>query len=169
MADVLDPQMRLALIREHYEQPRHQGPIPEADVVMPGGNPGCGDVVVIYLKGEGETLKDIRFEGRGCTVSQAGTSMLLEEVHRRGLSPEAILEMDYHHMEELLGPEVVRARPRCATLGLATLKGAIKAWQRKRQARELGVELPPEPSADQIDGFVLGSEAWEAAGSREHE
>ena len=169
MADVLDPQMRLATIREHYEKPRHRGPIPDADVVMPGGNPGCGDVVVIYLKAQGDALKDVRFEGRGCTVSQAGTSMLLEELHRRGLSPEAILSLDYHHMEELLGAEVVRARPRCATLGLATLKGAVKAWQRKRQAQELGVELPPEPTAEQIDGLVLGSEAFDAAGPRQHE
>ena len=169
MADVRDPQMRLEIIREHYEKPRHRGRISDADVIMPGGNPGCGDVVVIYLKAEGDTLKDVRFEGRGCTVSQAATSMLLEELHRRGLSPEQVRALDYHHMEDLLGPEVVRARPRCATLGLATLKGAVEAWQRRRKAQELGMELPPEPSTEQIDGLVLGSGAWEAAGPREHE
>jgi len=158
----------LELIAEHFRQPRHFGAIPDADVTMPGGNPGCGDVVVIHLKADGDRLVDVRWEGQGCTVSQAGTSMLLDEVHRAGLSPEAILEMDYHHMEELLGSEVVKARPRCATLGLATLKGAVRAWQRRRALAEGGVQPPsaPPPGGDAPEtlGIVLGEGAREAAG-----
>lgn len=156
-------QPSLELIAEHYRKPRHFGAVPDADVVMPGGNPGCGDVVVIYLKADGDELRELRFEGQGCTVSQAGTSMLLEEVHRQGLSPQAILEMDYHHMEELLGSEVVKARPRCATLGLATLKGAIRAWQRKRAQQE-GAAPPHPPDAHEAPGIVLGEAAQQAAG-----
>ena len=169
MADLQDPQLRLELLREHYQEPRHRGRMEEADVVMPGGNPGCGDVVVIFLKAEGDRLQDVRFEGRGCTVSQAATSMLLEQLHREGLSAERVQELDVHHMEELLGADLVRARPRCATLGLATLKGAVAAWQRRRRARELGVELAPEPSQQEVDGLVLGADAWEAAGQQPHE
>lgn len=158
----------LEWIAEHFRRPRHFGAIPDADITMPGGNPGCGDVVVIYLKADGDRLLDLRWEGQGCTVSQAGASMLLDEVHRAGLSAEAILEMDYHHMEELLGSEVVKARPRCATLGLATLKGAVRAWQRRRALQEGGVLLPsaPPPGGEtpEMPGIVLGEGAREAAG-----
>ena len=157
----------LEWIADHFRRPRHFGSVADADIVMPGGNPGCGDVVVIYLKADGDRIQELRWEGQGCTVSQAGTSMLLEEVHRQGLSPEAILAMDYHHMEELLGSEVVRARPRCATLGLATLKGAVRAWQRRRavQAAAGGAAAPDgEGSPGDVPGIVLGDEARQAAG-----
>lgn len=162
MGETVDPQLRLALIGDHYRHPRNAGALPDADVTMPGGNPGCGDVVVIYLKVDGERLAEVRFEGRGCTVSQAGTSMLLEDVRSRDLTLAEILELDHHHMETLLGADVVKARPRCATLGLATLKGAVRAHLRRRQAQAAGVEVPAA-LPEEARGLVLGEGAWEAA------
>jgi len=69
----------------------------------------------------------------------------------------------------VLGADVVRARPRCATLALATLKAAVRAYLRKHQAREMGVEVPGGPSPQEVQGLVLGEAAWEAAGQRPHE
>jgi nitrogen fixation NifU-like protein len=46
----LDRQLQIQILLDHYEKPRHRGVLDEADVAMPGGNPGCGDVVTIYLK-----------------------------------------------------------------------------------------------------------------------
>ena len=169
MTEAGDAQWRLALIRDHYDHPRHRGALPEADVVMPGGNPGCGDVVVVYLKGDGKRLLEASFEGRGCTVSQAAASMVMERAHQDGLNPQAILAWDYQSMEELLGADVVRARPRCATLALATLKAAVRAYLRKHQAQEAGVEVPAGPSPQEVQGLVLGEAAWEAAGQHPHE
>lgn len=164
MQEGVDPQLRLAMIGEHYRNPRWRGALADADVVMPGGNPGCGDVVVVYLKVDGDGLADVRFEGRGCTVSQAGTSMLLEDVRARDLSLAAILELDHHHMETLLGSDVVRARPRCATLGLATLKGAVQAYLRRQQALQAGVQVPPATLPPEARGLVLGDDVWQAIG-----
>lgn len=125
-----DPALRLDLLQDHVRHPRHYGAIEDADVVMPGGHPGCGDVVTIHLRAKEGRIADVRWEGHGCTVSQATASLLLEEIHARGLlaDPQAILALDYRHIEELIGEDLVRARPRCATLALGTLKSAVRAW-----------------------------------------
>ena len=64
----------------------------------------------------------------------AASSMLLEEVHRGDLNMNQVLEMDYNEMIEQLGRQVVASRPRCATLGLGTLKAAVQE-HRKNQIR----------------------------------
>ena len=48
----MDRQERIDFILEHYESPRHYGPTDPADMVMQGGNRGCGDIVTVYLKAD---------------------------------------------------------------------------------------------------------------------
>jgi nitrogen fixation NifU-like protein len=131
----------------------------DADVTMPGGNPGCGDVVTVYLKGSGdqEHIHDATYEGDGCTISMAASSMILDEVHRSNMTMDQVLELDYNEMIEQLGRQVVASRPKCATLGLGTLKAAIRKYQKDRRLEEAGVERPDE------GGLVFGDNAAEAA------
>lgn len=155
----LDRQLQIQILMDHYQKPRHRGAIEDADVAMPGGNPGCGDVVTVYLKGteDHEHIEDATYEGEGCTISMAATSMLLEDVHRGDLTMDQVLEMDYNEMIEQLGRQVVASRPKCATLGLGTLKAAIRKYQKDRRLESAGV-------ARQDDGeFVFGESAAEAA------
>ncbi len=129
----MDRQAIIDRLLDHYERPRHHGPLPDADVVMPGGVPDCGDVVTIYLKVDPETdrIAGLSFEGRGCTISQAAASLLAETLQG---APLAELEaMDDEAALDLLGREVVRARPRCATLALNTMKAAALAYSRQRR------------------------------------
>ena len=72
------------VILDHYKNPRSYGLIEDADAHAKGQNPLCGDEVTISVKfaADGETIEDIGFEGRGCAISQAATSMLTE--HRQG-------------------------------------------------------------------------------------
>ena len=95
--------------------------------------------------------------GEGCTISMAASSMILEEVHSGNLTMDQVLEMDYNEMIEQLGRQVVASRPRCATLGLGTLKAAIRKYQKDRRLDEAGVERPDD------GGFVFGANAAEAA------
>ena len=156
---VLDRQMQIQILLDHCERPRHRGALEDADVAMPGGNPGCGDVVTVYLKGAGdyEHIADVSYEGEGCTISMAASSMLLEHVHDGDLTMEQVLEMDYNEMIEQLGRQIVASRPKCATLGLGTLKAAIRKYQKDRRLAEAGV-APPDDG-----GFVFGEGAAEAA------
>ncbi len=136
MAD-MDRQEQIEYILEHFQQPRHHGTLDPADVTMPGGNPGCGDVITIYLNvdRDSNTIKDVTFEGEGCTISQAAASILLEDIAGKSLS--AVDELDYNDIIERLGREVVSTRPRCATLALGTVKAAVKKYRIDRR-RESG-------------------------------
>ena len=158
-----DRQEQIELLLDHYRSPRHRRALGDADVVMPGGNPGCGDIVTIYLKGEADHahIADVTFEGEGCTISQAAASMLMEAVHDGRLTMAQVLSMDYHAMIDALGREVVASRPKCATLALGTLKAAIRKylWDHhlipEAEARGAGAER----------GLVYGTDAVRAAKS----
>src|SRR3712207_6154004 len=126
---------------------------------MPGGNPGCGDVVTVYLKAteDHEHIEDVSYEGEGCTISMAASSMLLEEVVEGNLTMAQVLEMDYNEMIEKLGRQIVASRPKWATLGLGTLKAAIRKYQTDGRRDEAGVARPDDGE------FVFGEGAAEAA------
>jgi nitrogen fixation NifU-like protein len=141
----VDRQAAIENIMDHYESPRNRGQLADADVVMPGGNPGCGDVVTVYLKvdRDGDRIGELTFEGEGCTISQAAASILTELVAGAPLSE--IEEMDYHAIMDVVGREIAQTRPRCATLALGTLKTAIRKYRSNRLREENG--LPPLPDA----------------------
>jgi nitrogen fixation protein NifU and related proteins len=157
----LDRQLQIQILLDHYQRPRHRGALENADVEMPGGNPGCGDVVTVYLKGaeDQEHMEDVSYEGEGCTISMAASSMLLEDVHKGDLTMDQVLEMDYNEMIEKLGRQIVASRPKCATLGLGTLKAAIRRYQQDRRLESAGVTRP----ADDGEAFVFGEGAADAA------
>lgn len=108
--------------------PRYRGqPARTADVVVARENPGCEDVVTIYLTvGRNNVAQEIRFEGEGCIISQSAASILLDLVQGKPLAE--IEAIDYNAFIEELGKEVVLTRVRCATLVLTTLKAAIKQY-----------------------------------------
>ncbi|HYL53159.1 MAG TPA: SUF system NifU family Fe-S cluster assembly protein [Acidimicrobiia bacterium] len=82
------------IILDHYRSPRNRGelPVPPAHKVE-GFNPLCGDEVVLYLDidDDGETVRDIKIEGQGCSISQASTSMMSAAV--RGKSVDEVRKL----------------------------------------------------------------------------
>lgn len=149
----MDRQERIDFILEHYESPRHYGPTDPADMVMQGGNPGCGDIITVYLKAdENDAIAGLSFEGAGCTISQAATSMVMEMFESKTLTDIENTAQDT--IIDLLGREIAATRLRCATLGLTTVQNAVRELRRQRLAREYGVILPETRSR----GFVAMSE-----------
>ena len=130
---------------------------------MPGGNPGCGDVVTVYLKGDEDHqhIDDVSYEGEGCTISMAASSMLLEQVMDSKLTMDEVLELDYNEMIDQLGRQVVASRPKCATLGLGTLKAAIRRYQQDKRLADAGVSRPVQAPTE--EGLVFGETAADAA------
>lgn len=125
----MERQEQIDFILDHYENPRHYGPLPSATVVRTGGNSGCGDVVTFYLRvAPDERITAISFEGEGCTISQAAASMAAEMLANKTLAeveatpPDAILGE--------IGGEIASTRLGCATLGLKTVKEAARAARR---------------------------------------
>ncbi len=136
----VDSETRLAWLLDHAQHPRHKGALPEADVRMPGGNPGCGDVVTMHVRVEPGTdrVAALTFEGSGCTLSQAAASILAERVNRERPTLEEVRGYTYEEMTALLGDDLVKARPRCATLALSTLKAAVQRLTMDRQLMAAG-------------------------------
>jgi nitrogen fixation NifU-like protein len=113
------------VILDHYKNPRGHGVIEDADAEAEGQNPLCGDEVSVYVAfGEdGETIDDVKFSGRGCAISQAATSMLMEMTKGRTAAEVAALDKDELLAE--IGVPLTPVRLKCAMLGLTTLKVAL--------------------------------------------
>ena len=121
------------MLVEHYQNPRYQGVLEGADVAMPGGSPECGGSVVIYLKtGEEGRIQGLSFTGQGDIISQGATNMILEQVMNEGLTMDEVLALDYEAFVDRVGREAVGSRTRNATLGLSTLKSAVRKSQKDR-------------------------------------
>ena len=113
------------VILDHYKNPRGHGVIEGADAEAEGQNPLCGDEVSIYVAfGEdGETIDDVKFSGRGCAISQAATSMLMEMA--KGRTADQVATLDKDELLEEIGVPLTPVRLKCAMLGLTTLKVAL--------------------------------------------
>jgi nitrogen fixation protein NifU and related proteins len=124
------------VILDHYKNPRGHGVIADADAEAEGMNPLCGDEVAIYVAfGEdGETIDEVKFSGRGCAISQAATSMLMEMVE--GRSATEVGELSKDELLEEIGIPLTPIRLKCALLGLGVLKVALH--------RAKGTPLPGE-------------------------
>ena len=148
----MDRQEQIDFILDHFQNPRHNGTLDPADVTMPGGNPGCGDIITIYLNVDRATdrIVEVRFEGEGCTISQAAASILLEEMAGQPLN--VVEALDYNEMIDQLGRDVVSTRPRCATLALGTLKAAVKKYRldRRQESGDPLAELDPAPAKFEV-------------------
>ena len=129
-------QLYREVILDHYKNPRGHGVLADADARAEGQNPLCGDEVTISVAfGEdGETIRDVMFEGRGCAISQAATSMLMEMV--KGRTATEIAELPKEQLLEEVGIPLTPIRLKCALLGLGTLKVALH--------RAKGTPLPQE-------------------------
>ena len=129
-------QLYREVILDHYKNPRGHGVIDDADVAAEGQNPLCGDEVSIYVSFEpdGDTIEEVKFSGRGCAISQAATSMLMEMVKGRSATEVATLSKD--ELLDEVGIPLTPIRLKCALLGLGVLKVALH--------RAKGTPLPQE-------------------------
>jgi nitrogen fixation NifU-like protein len=125
------------LILEHYKHPRNKGML-ENTIHHEGVNPSCGDEVSLYLNIENNCVKDVKFLGEGCAISQASASMMTEAIKGKSLAEALELSKKFKAMihgepasEELgdlmmlQGISKLHARVKCATLCWITLEQAL--------------------------------------------
>ena len=110
-------------ILEHYKRPHNFGHLEHADLEFEDTNPFCGDEQHVTIKLDGEDkVAAIAFEGKGCAISTAATSLLTDELV--GMSREELLKLPKDFVLELLGIEISATRMKCAMLGLKVVKSA---------------------------------------------
>ena len=110
-------------IIDHYKHPRHKGKLEDADVHRHETNPFCGDEVTIFLSIADDTVADASFEGRGCAISQASASMMMEEII--GMPVDELKQWGKEDVLDLLGIEIGPVRLKCALLPLKALKAGL--------------------------------------------
>jgi nitrogen fixation protein NifU and related proteins len=135
-------QMYREVILDHYKTPRNHGLLEPCDAQAEGQNPLCGDEVTVSLRfGPGDVIEEVGFEGQGCAISQAATSMLTDLV--RGRTAQEVAVMPKDELLEEIGIPLTPVRLKCALLGLGVLKVALH--------RAKGTPLPDEWGASGSD------------------
>jgi nitrogen fixation NifU-like protein len=128
------------VILDHNRRPRNFGELPDADHVVEGVNPLCGDRMTLYVKLRDDTVEDIRFKGTGCAISVASSSLMTErikgasvgaslelfdKVHDLLTNPNATPAEDLDKLAALAGVRAYPTRVKCASLGWHALKAAL--------------------------------------------
>lgn len=114
---------------DHYENPSNYGTLPNPDISHEEDNPLCGDKIRMDLMIDDGIIKEVRFSGYGCTISQAAASMLTEKIE--GKSLEEIKNLSRDDILEMVGIPLGPVRVKCALLALKVLKAGaygIKGW-----------------------------------------
>ncbi|HKT18745.1 MAG TPA: SUF system NifU family Fe-S cluster assembly protein [Stellaceae bacterium] len=135
------------IILDHGRKPRNFHAMPHPSHFAQGHNPLCGDRVTVYLDVEGDRIKDVSFEGRGCAISTASASLMTEVLKGKTVAeadelfkafhaevtggegttiPEA-LQDDLERLAPLEGVKAYPARVKCATLAWRAFEAALKA------------------------------------------
>lgn len=132
------------VILDHSRHPRHYGAMEGASHKAEGYNPLCGDRVTVYLQLDADNrVVDIKFEGKGCAISQASASMMTDMLKGRsqaeaeklmqgflhlvkGEDASGLAEDDRERLEVMGGISEFPMRVKCATLAWHTYKNAVE-------------------------------------------
>ena len=131
------------VILEHSKAPRNYRELKTADHKAEGFNPLCGDRFTVFLEMEGESIKDIGFQGSGCAISKASASMMTQSLKGKTRGEAKELFERFHetvtghaeHQENLgklavfAGVSEFPTRVKCATLAWHTLQAALDGKQ----------------------------------------
>lgn len=136
------------VILEHYKSPRNRGRLADPDVATRGHNPLCGDDVEISLDLVDDVVSDIRFQGKGCSISQASASMLTEavkgkttaqardliETFKAMMHGDTVSRDDLGDIQALQGVRKYPVRIKCALLAWTTLEEGLDLHARSGQS-----------------------------------
>lgn len=111
-------------IVSHYEHPHNKRKMAGDSANFHEFNPVCGDDITIYLKISGGKITDASFDGAGCAISVAASSMLTDLL--KGKSVKEAGGMDFNTIVHMLGIDPGPARLKCATLSLKAMHNALK-------------------------------------------
>jgi len=125
-------------ILDHFRNPRNYGKLEHPTAHAEDSNPLCGDQLAIDLLVEGDHVQEVRFQGRGCAISQATASMLSEMIE--GKTVDEVVRLGKDDVLEALGIPISPARMKCAFLSLRVLHSSLAL---------AGLEKPPAERDDE--------------------
>ncbi len=149
------------LILEHYRNPRNKSVLEDSTVEAHVSNPVCGDQVRVMARMDGDTIQDVRFEGQGCSISQASVSMMTAIV--KGSTRSEALELADRFSEMMRGSEEAAADRSMGDLralqGVSKfpvrIKCALLAFDALREVVGEGRSAPPNGNRSGGGGRAL--------------
>jgi nitrogen fixation NifU-like protein len=122
------------MILDHYRRPRNKGTLENPDASVQMKNPLCGDEIALQVAFDRDGVRDLRFSGRGCSISQASASMMTQLV--KGKSANEIDAIRKQFRELMLGDSAAADDPQLGSLRAlsgvarfpARVKCALLAW-----------------------------------------
>ena len=112
------------IILDYYRHPRNKGTLDHAQISAKDSNPLCGDIIQMQLELDKEnSVRDVRFNGQGCAISQASASMLTELV--KGKKIDEVRKISKEEILSLIGGQLSAVRLKCALLSLKVLKTGV--------------------------------------------
>ena len=138
MQDLTD--LYQSVILDHNRRPRNYSVLPTANRVGSGNNPMCGDQITVYVKLEGDKIAEVSFQGSGCAISKASTSLMTVNLKGKTIAEAeaiyagvhklvttgSVAEDDMSDLAALAGVHQFPARIKCATLGWHAALNAAK-------------------------------------------
>ncbi|MEM2872976.1 MAG: SUF system NifU family Fe-S cluster assembly protein [Nitrososphaerales archaeon] len=118
--------MYAEMIIDLYRHPMNYGKIENPDIKAQDTNPICGDIIEIQVKLNKGRVEEVKFNGKGCAISQASASLLTEMI--KGKKIDELLKMDKKDILNALGIEISPVRLKCALLPLKVLKMGIYSY-----------------------------------------
>ncbi|MDS0256086.1 SUF system NifU family Fe-S cluster assembly protein [Thermoplasmatales archaeon AK] len=119
-----DQELQMEIILDNYRNPHNYGRIEDPSVKLLEYNPVCGDAVELFLKIDGDRLSDVRFIGRGCSISQGAASILTDLV--KGKSVEDVKKLTKEQFLDIIGLDLGPSREKCALLSYNTLMKCLE-------------------------------------------
>jgi nitrogen fixation NifU-like protein len=123
------------IVMEHFERPRNNGELPDANAVGFMTNPVCGDTLLLMLRIVDGRIEDVRWKSDGCAASIAASSMVSELV--RGKSVDEAASITRESVVEALGG-LPLSKLHASVLAADAVDMAIKDWREKEGSRVRG-------------------------------
>lgn len=141
------------VILDHYQHPRNRGRLHPSDIAVEGANPLCGDELALFVRFQDGRVADVRFEGRGCSISQASASMMTEAIKGKTLDEARRLVSAFKAMMrgqepaedlgDLVALQGVRKFPvrvKCATLSWVAFEQGVADHEAGRPTGKITTE-----------------------------
>ena len=115
-------------ILEHYKNPENFGALLKPSIQVKEQNILCGDEIQIEIKFEKNKVKEAKFIGKGCAISQSSADMLISHIKNKSLNE--IKKITNDDVMELLGIKLTPTRLKCALLPLSALQKGIEEYEK---------------------------------------
>lgn len=113
-------------ILDHYKNPHNKGSFSGASESFKSLNSSCGDEITAFVKIQGDILEKITFNGHGCAIAIAATSILSDSLIGKNINEIMLLDLSF--VQSQLGINISARRHRCALIGLRSIQGALNLY-----------------------------------------